>query len=155
MNHNAIITQDFKLVIPQFEHLNYFIQRAPLPGMHQTAIDTGYAHNRVKIPGETLQYDPLALDFIVDEEMENYRQIQLWMQSMHDKEYPFERTRDLTLHIMTRNKTANIEYTFYGAFPTDIEQLSFDSTLGSVENQTCNVIFQYEWYAMTKGPNIK
>lgn len=153
MNYNHLITQDFKLIIPQLNHLNYFIQRASLPGIHQMAIESGYYNNKVKTPGETIMYDPLTVDFLVDELGINHYELQEWMKLHHSKERPYEKMRDITLHIYNRNKNTNIEYTFFGAFPTDIEQLSFDSTLGSTDEVICSVTFAYEYYSMTRQPN--
>lgn len=152
MNHNHLITQDFKIVIPGLEHLNYFIQRAPLPGMHQMAVESGYQNNKVKTPGETIMYDPLTVDFLVDEIGENHYSLQEWMRQHHSHERPYEKMRDITLHIFNRNKNANVEYTFYGAFPTDVEQLSFDSTLGGTDPVMCSATFAYQYYTMTKRP---
>lgn len=152
MNTNHLITQDYKIVIPQLDHLNYFIQRTPLPGMHQPAVDSGYQNNRIKTPGETIIYDPLTVDFLVDEDGINHFELQEWMRQHHSRERPYDKMRDITLHIYNRNKNSNIEYTFFSAFPTDIEQLSFDSTLGSTEQVLCSVTFAYQYYAMTRKP---
>ena len=152
MNTNHLITQDYKIVIPQLDHLNYFIQRAPLPGMHQSAVDSGYQNNRIKTPGETIIYDPLTVDFLVDEDGINHFELQEWMRQHHSRERPYDKMRDITLHIYNRNKNSNIEYTFFSAFPTDIEQLSFDSTLGSTEQVLCSVTFAYQYYDMTRKP---
>ena len=119
MNHNHLITQDFKIVIPQLEHLNYFIQRTPLPGMHQMAVESGYQNNKVKTPGETIIYDPLTVDFLVDELGTNHFELQEWMRQHHSRERPYDKMRDITLHIYNRNKNTNIETIIYDPLTVD------------------------------------
>lgn len=151
LNYNPMSSADFKLVIPGLEEMNYFCQRAPLPGMHMEAIPGSYVNNYTKTPGETVQYDDLIVDIIVDEDAMNVIKLQQWMMSFKQKEKPYDRLKDISLHILTRNKTQNLLFVFYGCFPTDIEQLSFDSTLGDIETTIVTVTFSYQYFELVEN----
>lgn len=146
INHNPLVTQDFKLVIPGLETVNLFIQRTALPSMAMPHVPGGFMNNQFAIAGETIIYEPLNVDIIVDENLANYDSIQNWMISNHDKSNPSSRDRDIILHIPTRNSTENAKYIFYGAMPTDLSSLQFDSTLVDVDVQICSITFSYQYY---------
>lgn len=150
MNYNPIISSNFKLIIPGLEEVNYFIQRCPLPGMNQSAVNSYIANNPVKSPGETIHYNPLSVDIIIDEDLTNLLLLQAWMIDNYSKEGIYQRCRDIQLHITTRNSRSNRVFTFFGAFPQEISDVTFDSTLNDSDVSFCNVLFEYQYYRVQK-----
>ena len=55
-------------------------------------------------------YDPLTVDFLVDEDGINHLELQEWMRQHHSRERPYDKMRDITLE-----QTANGNKEFTGA----------------------------------------
>lgn len=146
-NYNTSTSASFILIVPEHEHLNYFVQRTSLPGMRESAVQGNFANNSYRVPGETIEYDTLTLDILVDENYNNVVSLQNWLIESKSKEKAYaRRLRDITLIIKNRNGANALEFTFYGAFPVDIGAISLDSTLNDVEIPICNVTFEYQYY---------
>lgn len=150
-DYNTTTSASYRLVIPDHEHLNYHIQRTSLPGMRQTAVQGGITNHPFRVPGETIEYDQLTVDFLVAEDYENVLQLHQWLIEAKSKEKEYnKRLKDITLHIVNRNGVGVCEFTFYGAFPVDVGAISLDSTLNDVETPICTTTFEYQYYRRTK-----
>lgn len=145
-NVNPAISSTYKLVIPEYEEVTFMVQRTMLPGMRQQAVQGHYINNPTRVPGDTVHYDPLSVDIIVDEELQNIISLQNWLIANKEKNDPWSRCKDIKLHILTRNLTSNKVVTFYKAFPTEIQSVNLDSTLSESEVLVCNVMFEYQYY---------
>lgn len=132
------------------DSLNYHIQRTTLPGMRETPVQGFITNHPLRVPGETIEYDPLSVDFIVDEYYDNVLYLQDWLIESKSKEKKLsDRLRDLKLQMYDRNGKPSIEFTFFGAHPVEIGTITLDSTLNDIEVITCNVVFEYQFYRKT------
>lgn len=138
-NINLLSPIGFKLSIDNAsaKNLAYFCTAANLPGISRTGTEQGYRNHPAAFQGDTIEYTPLSVKFMVDEDMKNYFEMFDWIQSDEIKE------RDITLTILTNQSTKNHEIQFYSAFPTSLSELSFDLQNTSIEYLSATVEFKY------------
>ena len=144
--YNNMDNQAGVLVIPFETDVNYAIQRTMLPAVRLLPIDTPYQNGIAAFSGETPTYDRLVVDFLADENNEVRDRLHEWMRETMMSNTPMKTWRDLTLHLYTKNSTLHKTYIFVGAHVTDIEQLSFDTSVVEPDVQVCSATFAYQYY---------
>ena len=69
----------FKFSIIKLPKVEYFCTTANVPGVTMGSSAQATPFKDVPIPGDKLEYDTLNIQFLVDENLENYREIHGWM----------------------------------------------------------------------------
>jgi hypothetical protein len=69
----------FKFSIIKLPKVEFFVTDINLPGIELTSLTQNTTLKQIPIPGNDLQYDPLSLSFMVDENFENYQEIHGWL----------------------------------------------------------------------------
>ena len=123
-------------------------------------------------PGDRLNYDPLNITFKVDEDLKNYFEIQKWLEGLGHPD-SLEQTKELskninnnfmagtrqvgyyttylsdaTLSILTSAKNVNKNIFFYDCFPIGLTELSFSSTVTTIEYLEATITFRYRKYEL-------
>ena len=78
-NINPLSSGGFKLTIQKAPDVQFWCNEANLPGMSIGAANLATPFSVVKTPGETIDYDTLNIQFLIDANMDNYHQIWNWM----------------------------------------------------------------------------
>ena len=123
----------FKFQMSKLPKVEYFCTAANIPGIDMPFSDQKTPLADVPLPGEKINFAPLEVTFIVDENLENYREISGWLMGIgFPKDY--SQTRELLAAGQDRFPTvssANLETdpgkVKYG--PTAIGGLFSDATL--------------------------
>ena len=69
----------FKFSIIKLPKVEFFITTANLPGISLGVAEQITPLKDIPLPGDRLQYDTLNVQFLVDENLENYREIHGWL----------------------------------------------------------------------------
>ena len=73
----------FKFNILKLPKVEYFCTQVNLPGI---SLADNYSQptpfRNIPLPGEKLNYDPLSVTFLVDENLENYQEIHGWLRGL-------------------------------------------------------------------------
>jgi hypothetical protein len=118
---------------------------------------------RVPVPGETLTYEQLEIQFLIDERMDNYKSLYNWMvalgfpqdynQYLSLSELDQINTSELatnysdaTLLILNNNNQPSQVVTFYDLFPVSISSLQFASTNTDVNYLVGRANFRFSYY---------
>lgn len=148
MNYNNARETNYRLLIPgkEFEVLNYFITSVELPTVSVQGIDTPYHGMQCSVPSNTMTFDDLTFNFIVDEDYKNYFAIYNWLYELAhgNSKTPLEHYKDLSLHLLTNNKTELAVIVFEGAYPTSLGSLSLNSQTANPQNLTASVTVKYQ-----------
>jgi len=116
----------------------------PAISMGQTIQPT--PHHDIYLPGDKAVFDPLILQFIVDEEFKSYLEILNWIQSMRTIGRNPGRIQDVVsdahLRILSNNHIPISTFKFEGVFPTLLGEIQFDIQNGA-EVQVCQASFAY------------
>ena len=69
----------FKFQIIKLPKVEYFCTAANVPGINLGTAEQITPLKDIPLPGDRLQYDTLTIQFLVDENLENYREIHGWL----------------------------------------------------------------------------
>jgi len=140
----------FKLELELFRGVDFFCQRANLPGidMPSTEVPTRFRNYPI-IPGGGVSYDDLSLTFLVDEELINYKSIHDWITKngvANEHSDVEEQYSNAQLHILTSNFNTNHIIDYERIFPISLTPLEFDAGVEDPEYFTAQVVFKYTKY---------
>jgi hypothetical protein len=168
-NRNFLSPIGFKFILSKAPKVAFFSNQATIPGIDLgTAVQPSYLKD-IDQPGDKLRFEDFTLRFMVDENLENYMEIQNWMrglgfpqslQQIYDLQLQNPKINaqnksmdniysDGTLQILTSNNNPNFKIKFNGLFPVSLSSLNFDASLGDVEYFTAEAIFKYTIYNIT------
>ena len=94
----------FKFTIIKLPKVEYFCTTANVPGVTMGSSAQSTPFKDVPIPGDKLEYDTLNIQFLVDENLENYREIHGWMYGLG---FPAARTQFANLVSAGRDRFPN------------------------------------------------
>lgn len=160
-------TGNYQFSTIKFPDIAFMVQDVELPSITLGHATMSTAVNDIPIPGETMDFSPLTVTFVVDEKMTNYLAINDWMVAMgfpaDHKMYSdlMDRTAtrlsatelmkgftDAILTILGNNNTAIMQAYFTDCFPISLSGLRFSSTNGDTSPITAEVTFLYSYYSM-------
>jgi len=165
-NRNFLSPVGFKFTLNRAPKVAFFGNSANIPGMTLgTAIQSTYLKD-IDIPGDKVQFNDLTLRFLVDENLENYMEIQNWIRGIGYPEslqeiYKWQKTNasmdlqdksqmnlysDATLSILTSSNNSNFKVKFADVFPYSLTDLQFDATDSDIDYLTAEVTFKYTIY---------
>jgi hypothetical protein len=163
-NITPLSPNGFLFSIQKLPQLNFFAQSVNLPGITLGSPEFGNPFQVQPIPGETLTYDQLTVQFLVDENMENYQAIYNWIIALgfpNDYEqytsFVNAETRgavaelaanysDASLVILSGNNQVVKTVQFIDLFPIAIDSLQFSGTNTDVQYLVGNATFRYGYY---------
>ena len=143
-NVNFLIPTSFKMVIDssEFGNLEYYITNVSLPSINVGEIDTSYRNYQGFISGEKLVYESLTCQFLIDEDMNNYKEVHDWL--LHNTGAKEIKTKDLVLSIFSSKNQPKREIRFVEAFPTNLESIEFDTQAQGSDYLKGSVTFRYD-----------
>ena len=171
-NRNFLSPIGFKFTIDRMRGVDFFCQSANIPGISLGSADTGTRLNKIKNPGDELQYEDLFLRFLVDENMKNWYQVHDWMreiatpystrefkynrgdlQSVNKREATYDYASannqwrcDCSLFILSSNYRVVSEIIFRDAWPSSLSTLNFDAATPDINYFTAEVSLKYNYY---------
>jgi hypothetical protein len=163
-NISPLSPNGFMFSVKKLPQINFFCQQVNLPGITLGAPEFGNPFNVAPIPGETLTYDSLDVQFLVDENMQNYRAIYNWVVALgfpetYTQYLNFVNSNELnqtselaknysdaTLTILGSNNKPVQNIQFHDTFPVSISSLTFQSTNQDVQYLVGTATFRYGYY---------
>ena len=108
-------------------------------------------------PGGGVTYGDLTLQFIVDEELHNYKSIHEWIRKNGGAEEHSQDEIEFSsgqLHITTSNFNINHIIDFERLIPISLTGISFDATSNDIQYFTAQVVFKYTNFSI-RDKNFK
>lgn len=161
-NENYLSPLGYRFGVRKLPHVNWFVQTITLPGITLNEVTQPSPLLDTAHPGEKITFDPLSITFKVDEDLENWIEIQNWIRIIAPPDVSERRKQgieklgreaifsDASLIIMNSNMNANFEVHFYDLFPTTLSELEFTSVEGDVNYLTATASFRYTYYDFRK-----
>lgn len=160
---NPLSPNGFQFSVQKLPDITFFCQQVNLPGITLGEPVFATPFSTQPVPGDTLSYEPLNLQFMVDENMQNYRILYNWIVALGFPEsyeqYIAQNSADTTAYgelaknysdatliILDSNNQPTQTIQFYDVFPTTIESMTFASTNEDVNYVIGNVTFKFGWY---------
>jgi len=165
-NRNFLSPVGFKFTLNRAAKVAFFGNTANIPGMTLgVAVQPSYLKD-IDIPGDKIDFNDLTLRFLVDENLENYMEVQNWIRGIGFPEnlkeiYDWQRSNpgmdlqeksqmnlysDATLTVLTSSNNSNFKVKFLDLFPYSLTDLQFDATDSDIDYLTAEVTFKYTIY---------
>jgi hypothetical protein len=156
-NTNLLQPTKFLLTFSRIATTQYFCQTVNLPGVSLGEVVRVTPFLDMYSPGTKLTYEPLEMEFMVDEELLSWKNLYDWFTSMADPD-GFEKRdvsrelqtikyfSDATLTVLSalNNPILRIQYT--NVFPLTISDIQFDTTRSADTIITAKATFRYQSY---------
>jgi hypothetical protein len=165
-NRNFLSPIGFKFTIAKDNKIDFFSNTARIPGINLGVALQPTPLKMLDVPGDILQYEDFILDFLVDENLENYLLIHDWLtglgfpekqtqfdelvrdeDNLEDRKLQFS---DGTLSILNSNYREIAKVRFRDLFPTSLTSLEFNATDTDINYFTAQVSFKYTIYDIIK-----
>ena len=165
---NFLQPSGFQMIISRAPKIAYFGNAVNIPDLLLgTTIQPTQGLKNLPVPGEIIEFGDLTLRFLVDENMENYIEVQNWIRGIGFPEsleqiYDFQDETegvsrpdlqstmniysDGTLIVYDSLSNPNFKVHFDNMFPYSLTTLQFDATLADTEYFTAEVSFKYDVY---------
>ena len=172
-NRNFLQPQGFRFQVARAPKVTFFGNSVNIPGIQlRTTIQTTPGLKDIDLPGEVIDFEDLTLRFLVDEDLQNYQEIQNWIRGLGFPEslqeiYDLQDQKvgtvrdgvtktmnlysDGTLTILDAMQHENFKVKFQDLFPYSLSTIQFDATLSDTEYFTAEVSFKYLNYTIVKG----
>jgi hypothetical protein len=161
-NPNELLENKFTFVIRKLPETSFKCRSANIPGTSIPVVWQRTNLNPIPHSGLNVTYDSLQIEFIVDEDLNNYCEIINWMRSLamptNSLGYGQLKTTgvvvqpdggivsDAVLTILTNESIPNILCFFRDAFPINLSELRFTQNTDNPSEQTATVSFAYTWF---------
>jgi hypothetical protein len=146
-NINFLSPLNYKLVVGKIPNIEYFCTGVTIPEISIEGDNPTYSTptRDIRVYSHKLQYSTLSINTIVDENLENYKEIYDWIQDLvfSDDKTALEKSSDITLIIMNSKNNSVKKMRFTNAFPVSIGSLEFNSINESVEYITSTISFEF------------
>jgi hypothetical protein len=165
-NRNFLSPTGFKFTLNRAPKVSFFSNAANIPGLTLGVANQPSYLKDIDTPGDKIQFDDFTLRFLVDENLENYMEIQNWLRGLGFPESLQEiynlQTEDRyknnakgmdiysdgTLEVLTSHMNPNFKVKFLDLFPYQLSTLEFDATMNDVQYFTAEVSFKYTIYTV-------
>ena len=174
-NRNFLSPLGFKFALKRSPSVAFFCNQANIPELTLGIAEQPTPFKDIPIPGDKIQFGDLQLRFLVDENLDNFMEIQNWIrglgypenmdefqdlteQSVLGGSFGFSRSGDNiysdgTLQILSNNLVPSFQVVFSDLFPYSLSTVQFDATDTDVEYFTADVSFKYTVYSLTDLEN--
>jgi hypothetical protein len=157
-NINLLSPVGFRFNIEYLPLTNWFLTSANLPGISLGEVPQPTPFMQTQVPGNDLTWEPLNITFLVDEDLNNWRELYDWLTGIgfpnEYSEYKAQKAKqiysDATLTILNSNMKANYIVQFKDLFPINLSEVSFDSGLADIDGIRATASFRYLTYTYEK-----
>ena len=165
-NRNFLVPTGFNFILNRAPKVSYFGSSVEIPSMSLGVANFANYLKDIPLPGDKMEFSDFNLNFLVDENLENYMEIQHWMRGLGFPEslkeiYDYQKEKsdidqpdksqlnlysDGTLTILDSNMRPKFKVIFENMFPYNLTTLEFDSRQTDLEYFTAQVSFKYTIY---------
>lgn len=170
LNSNFLSPVGYRLSVEKIQEVTYNCQSVELPSLSMGYAEQGTPMINLPILGDKIQFGDFIIDFIIDEDMVNYKKIFEWLVGIGHPEsldqysefHQAEATRllgrynaknhgvmysDASLEILTNNSTSNNVVRFVDLFPIGLSALPFKTTVQDIQYLTARATFKFSGFS--------
>ena len=166
-NINPLSPTGFRLSITKLPDLTYFCQEANLPEVELPALQMPTTFSTIALPGDMIHFGDLVVQFLVDENLANYKGIFDWIKGLGFPEDFLQyqalaasdplvsnskfggmvnNYSDGTLEILGSQNTSTQTIRFRDLQPVSLSSLPFAATATDVNYLIGTATFRYTYY---------
>ena len=168
INKSILNKNNFRLIVDKCPTVEYFVRSVNIPGLTFTEVTQAAGVGLdAFFPGDKVFYETMSVEFLVDEDLVNFKEIYDWMDaivpvrdtslyktytsttSTESKQYSgtdnTSQTSDITLVTNTNKNLPNRYFRFHDCFPIGLSGLQLESG-AEAEPVTTTVDFRFSYY---------
>lgn len=165
-NIHPLNSAGFMFSIAKIPEMTYFCQEIQLPSVNIIDIEQANPFVKIPLPGDTINYGNLTVQFMIDNKFANYRAIFNWLYGLGFPESNADYTNfvgaqaasgvtpaaypnlfsDATMSILDNTNNPIQTIVFTDCFPVALESVTFSSVNGDVQYLIGNATFSYTLY---------
>lgn len=164
-NLNLLQNNGFQFHITKLPDVTYFCTEVPIPSLTLPVADTNTPLSKIPFVGDKLEFGNLTVQFLIDEEMRNFKAIHDWLimlgfPELHDqyKQFIQENMNSLLTNevaasqsdgiLSILNSSNNVIRTiqFVDIVPTSLDQVILTSTTDDTTYIAGVAVFDYNFY---------
>ena len=149
----------FRMTFDKLPNVVYMMQQVSIPAVTMGTLTEYTPILDIPRAGDKLQFEPLTLNFIIQENLTNYIEIFNWMVGLgkpqstdQHKQFLAEnnnnRYSDATLTILTNKYNPLMNLKFVDCWPSNIGALNYDSTITESTPVTTSVTINYAYFTV-------
>ena len=145
-NFNMLSPTGFRLTIesPTFSNLEYFITTVNLPTVNLPEVSSAYKNYQGFVAGDTLTYEAIEIQFLIDEDMQNYVEVFDWMKRNANENDAIK--HDIILSILSSHNNVNKQIRFVRALPVSLGGAEFSTQATEIEYLQGAITFRYDYF---------
>ena len=166
-NTNFLSPNGYSLSINRLPHVSFFSQMVNIPGITLDRLDQPTSLVKIAIPGDHISFQPLQMQFVVDENMNNYFEVFKWIRGLGHPEshaqYALENKNDnnsfaselqnnysdAVLIVLGSNNVPVRTFTFVDCFPSSLDiSENFSSMNTDVQYVTASLTLEYSYFTV-------
>lgn len=133
-NTNFLSINNFRLDILNLPETSFFVQSTSLPGISSVSASVSSPFTTIPLTGDHVNYEPLTVELIMDEEMKSYGELYTWLTGYsfpnNYDEYKSQKAKflysDIQLSLQDSNDVTIRGITFHSAVITSLSSVRFD-----------------------------
>jgi hypothetical protein len=156
-NTNLLQPSKFLLTFNRISTVQYFCQNVNLPGISLGEVVRATPFLDMYSPGTKLDYTPLDISFIVDEELKTWTNLYDWFTSIADPDgfegrhehkelQTIKHFSDATLTVLSSLNNPILRISFTNVFPLTLSDIRFDTTQSADNLVIASATFRYQSY---------
>ena len=169
INKSILNKNNFRLLIDKIHPVEYYVKKCSIPGLQFTEIAQGAGVGLdAYFPGDKVTFENLTVDFLVDEDLGNFKEVYDWMNAIVPIKDPSDyaayvgskqtvtgtssslggtenEMSDVTLITTTNKNIPNKFFRFHDCFPISLSGLEFESGADG-EAVVATVEFKFTYY---------
>lgn len=163
-NNNYLSPIGFSFTLEKAPKATFLAQSCQIPDISIGAVEVPTPFQRYPIDGNFV-FGDFSIEFLVDENLENYLELHNWLRPLGVPESFAERSRyekevttgrdqvvnkfsDGTLTVLTNGMASNFQVVFMDMFPVSLSTLEFDATLTDNNFFRARATFRYSMYEL-------
>jgi hypothetical protein len=161
---NPLLNNKFLFRVVKLPETNYKCTGVVIPEKTLPVAEQKTPFNNLKIPGAKITFQPLTIEFVVDEFCNNWREISDWMTFLGepvDPNYKILQIQQLdfkkagagawsdgVVTMLDSQGNQSIDFRFHDMFPIRLSGWTLSIDVTNVKPVTCTVDFEYSWFDM-------
>ena len=127
-NVNLFSPNKFIVTIDRFPKINIFLQRINVPDIYLNPVfQMSNREVDIKRPGDKLNYGSLIISFLLDENLETFKELKDWLKRATEEDLSNDEIfSDITIVTLTNNSNKNRTFKFYNCFPSSLSNILVD-----------------------------
>jgi hypothetical protein len=168
-NPNILQPNKFILNFSRAPSMQYFCQSVSIPGIALSEVPQTNPFVDVYLPGEKAIYDILNVTFLIDEELQAWKEMHDWIRAMT---FPFDfneykslnqlnriaggiqkpkpQYSDASITVLASSNLPYYRFKFYDCFPTSVSAFILSATDSPDTTMSADASFRYSYYDIEK-----